>query len=546
MGSVMKLDGLSRPLAMLALGALAACSNGVGSGAPVPPATTPITVPSGSTPLVGIGDSLTAGYQSDGFLGATTATSPVSGYPSPPFPLAHYVPAGQENGWWSLMYQADTGASAASVYNPSTSPLPLIAAPGMGTQLVLNATSLFAPVQSSCSSVNDDGYSNKGWASTRMDPSDLNADLGVPGITMHEAVAMTGPITGPANNTTGGACGYLTVANDPTAGALQSLVSGESSVFYPVMGPYLAHVAVPTELNVALALKPKLTTVWLGANDLLKFSFAGGSPEASIASDSPAQMSADLTKIVKSLTAVGSKVLVADLPSILSAPQFFPEGNRLIADIATFLTPSLGSSTALAVASQINTYVGTQYGVTSGGYLTESGFLTIISTCEASASACLTPQLDPNGTGSGLGGYYLTPAVATKVATLNAAYNTAIDTVATTSGSNVALVPINATFQVLAPSETTPGAAPQLSTLIPGAPTASFTFGGGLVSWDGLHPSNLGYAVIADVFIKAADTGLGLSLPPITATQLNEIAATDPYNPVLPNTALGGPVFPLP
>lgn len=540
----MKNTLLTRSLAVLALSAVTACSGSLGSGTPTTPAVTPITVPSGGTPLVGIGDSLTAGYQSDGFLGVTTATSPVSAYPAPPFPLNHYVPPGQENGWWSLLYQAVTGASAASMYNGPTSPLPLIAAPGMGTQLVLSS-SLFSAVQSSCSTANVDGYSNTAWANTRVSPTDLNADLGVPGITMHEAVTMTGPITGPPS-TTSGNCGYATVANDPTAGALQSLVTGESGVFYPVMGAYLGHVSAPSELNVAVALKPKLATVWLGANDVLKFAFAGGSNAGSIASDSQAQMQTDLTTIVKALTATGSKVLVADLPNILSAPQFFPQGERLIYDIATFLTPSLGQTTAVAVATQINTYIGTQYGVTSGGYLTESGFLTIISTCEASATACLTPQLDPAGTGSGLGGYYLTPAVAAKVAALNSAYNTAIDSVATSSGSNVALVPITKTFATLAPSETTPGAAPQLSALIPGAPTASFTFGGGLVSWDGLHPSNLGYAVIAYTFINAANTELGLSLPQLTTTQLATIAATDPYNPALPNAALGGTVFPLP
>ena len=134
------------------------------------------------------------------------------------------------------MYQAVTGASTASLYNAATSPLPLIAAPGMGTQLVLNTSSLFANVQSGCSTINEEGYSNTAWAATRMSASDKNTDLGVPGITMHEAVAMTGPITGPPSGTS---CGYQSIPGDPTAGGLQSLVSGESGVFYPVMGSYM-------------------------------------------------------------------------------------------------------------------------------------------------------------------------------------------------------------------------------------------------------------------------------------------------------------------
>ena len=203
--------------------------------------------------------------------------------------------------------------------------------------------------------------------------------------------------------------------------------------------------------------------------------------------------------------------------------------------------------TAQALATSINTYIGTQYGVTAGGYLTESGFLAIVNNCLTPGSTtCTTPQLDPTTTGSGLGGVYITPALATQVAQLNAAYNKAIDTVATGSGPNVALVPINQTFAALAPSTTTPGSAPQLSTIIPGAPPASFTFGGSLVTWDGLHPSNLGYAVIADLFINAADTAFGMTLAPISATQLDTITASDPYNGAAVNAALGGALFPLP
>jgi lysophospholipase L1-like esterase len=535
---------IKRPIAALALFALAACSN-AGTGVPVTSSSPkPIVTPASGVAFVGIGDSLTAGYQSDGFLGATTATSPVSSYPAPPFPLANFVPPGQENGWWALMYQSITGASTASLYNPSTSPLPLIAAPGMGTQIVLNLTTLFANVQTSCSEFNDAGFSSTAWATTRMDPSAQTYDLGVPGITMHEALNMTGPLTPPA---TGSTCGYTTLPHDPTSGGLQSLVNGESSVFYPVMAGYAHNVSSLTELNVALALKPKLTTVWLGANDLLKFSFSGGNP---VASDSPTQMATDLTTIVKSLTAAGSKVLVADLPNVLSAPQFFPQGNRLVADLAQMLyvtsKGAISPSTAAALATQISTYIGTQYGVTAGGYLTETGFLDVISNCAANPAQCTTPVLDPSGAGSGLGGVYLTPALATEVQTLNTAYNKAIDTIATGSGSNVALVPITATFASLAPNPAVPGSAPNLNTVFSGAPSAYFEFGGGLVSWDGLHPSNLGYAVIANLFIGTADSAFGMTLPALSSAQLATIAATDPYSSALVDAGLGGPAFPLP
>jgi lysophospholipase L1-like esterase len=530
----MKFNDLSRPLAILTLTALAACGGG-SSGTPRTIAPVPIVTPAGGTPLVGIGDSLTAGYQSSGFLGQANplVTSPLSAYPG------GAVPPGQENGFWADIYVQLTGVPAASMYVPATSPLPLIAGPGLASQLVINATSLFASTHSGCDAFNDAAYSPTAYASTRL-ANTQNLDLGVPGITMHEAVAMTGPLTGPPNAPN---CGYKVIANDPTSGGLQSLVSGESALFYPVMGAYLnTAVSQLTELNVAVALQPKLATVWLGANDVLKFSFSGGNP---VASDSPTQMQADLTQIIKALTAKGTKVLIADLPNVLSSPQFFPQGNRLIADLATLLTPALGGS-ATAAATAISSYVATKYGVTTGGYLTESGFLAIVQGCSASPSTCLTPQLDPSGTGSGLGAYYLTPAFATQVAQLNAGYNGVIDAVASGSGSSVALVPINATFSALAPSLTVPGSAPNLDTIQPGAPSATFQFGGNLVTWDGLHPSNLGYAVIANTFIQTADTAFGMTIPTITNAQLNAIAAADPYNGTNIDAALGEPIFPLP
>ena len=307
----MKLSYLSRPLAILTLAALAACgSNSSGVG---PPTATPqpIVTPAGGTPLVGIGDSLTAGYQSSGFLGQANplVTSPLSAYPG------NAVPPGQENGFWSDLYVQLTGVPAASMYVPATSPLPLIAGPGLADQLVISEVMVgttviptFANTHSACDTFNDEAYSPATYGNTRL-ANTQNLDLGVPGITMHEAVAMTGPLTGPPNAPN---CGYNVLANDPTSGGLQSLVSGESALFYPVMGAYRNSVSQLTELNVAVALQPKLATVWLGANDVLKFSFSGGNP---VASDSPTQMQADLTQIIKALTAKGTKVLLADLPT---------------------------------------------------------------------------------------------------------------------------------------------------------------------------------------------------------------------------------------
>jgi len=497
---------LLRSLSILAIGALTACNGS---------STTTIT-PGGlnfgaATVVVGIGDSLTAGYQSNGFNGDPAATSPLSAYPG------GVVPPGQENGFFALFYEQATGTSAAAMANSGTSVLPLVRAPGLGTQVVLNATSLLAGTHSGCDAFNTAAYSSTAWTTTRLNATGAVTDLGVPGITMHEAVAMHAPLTGPP---TGANCGFVTIPGDPTSGALQSLVNGESLTFYPVLGNFQNALGPNlTELNAALALKPGLVTVWLGANDLLKFTFSAGQ---SPASETPAQMAADLTQIVTSLKASGAKVLVADLPNVLQTPQFFPQP-KISADLQ-----ALGVPAALANAIVTNFLGAPPYNIGAGGYLTESGFLTLITQLQTGQT------LNLNGA-AGIGSYYLPDAFAAQVAALNTAYNQAIDGVAASNG--VPLVPITATFNTINATGVTLG---------PGQ-TATLRFGGGLLSWDGLHPSNLGYAVIANAFIAAADgPPYNLTIPPLTNAQIGAIAAADPYDPFVIKALNPASPFPLP
>jgi len=541
-----------RLLAILAIAALAACGVTTPARAPSPGGPAVAPTPLGGPILVGVGDSLTAGEQSDALLGVPT-TSSASAYPG------GAVYPGQENGWFAIVYDCVSAiggscnhspipiAAPAVPTNPSVKVIPLINAPGIGTQIVLSATTGLADTQSGCSAFNDSAFAQSGWPSTRVNATTGIADLGVPGITMHEAVAMTGPYEGPPVQSSSG-CGYPTIKGDPTSGGLQSLVESENQTWLPVLGEFQkAYGSNTTMLNVAVGMKPKLVTVWLGANDLLKYIFSAGTAPAS---DTPQQMATDLTKIVKSLSATGSKVLVADLPTLLptsgrAVPQFFSQ-TYLAGDLTPLIVLLSGGAIPPANASQyaglIVADLGTKYGITAGGYLTESGFLATLEQALPLIEANPADpdfgaiELDPSGPGSGLGSAYITPAFAAKIQALNAAYNQAIDGVATGSGSNVALVPIDTLFT----QASTNGIA------IPGLGTVTLQFGGGLVSWDGLHPSNLGYAIIANDFIATADMSFGMTIPPLSALQIGEIAANDPYDPFVLKAGNPNSPFPLP
>ncbi|HKU67875.1 MAG TPA: SGNH/GDSL hydrolase family protein [Candidatus Baltobacteraceae bacterium] len=505
---------------MLALFALGACG-GSGSGGTValPPSNTP-NAGLAQQNFVGIGDSLTAGEQSGGLLGDPSTFSAVSALPPAPSSPG-IVPVTQENGWWALFYQQAAGTSASSV-------LPLIKGPGLGSQLVVSAQAPgFAPTHSDCDTFNLAAFSQSNWPATRINPAAAIADLAVPGMTMHEAVSMTAPLTSPP---TGAGCGFVTIAGDPTSGGLQSLVAGESGMFYPILGQFAATLqpGTATQLNAAVSLKPQLTTVWLGANDLLKFIFSHGN---SPATDSPQQFAADLTQIVTTLQKAGSKVVVANLPDILGnggseppVPQFFP-----ISKVGADLTAITGGRISAAAGLQIQGYLQATY-TGASGFLTESGFFGVLSQLQTNPAAL--PNLDPSGPGSGEGALYLDSAFAVQAIALNGAYNQAIGAVASSTGA--ALADIQTAFQQI-------NAAGGVTL---GSVTLTTRFGGGLLSYDGLHPSNTTYALLANVFIGAADVKFAMTIPPLSNAQIGAIAQTDTYNPYVIKAV--NPLWPYP
>jgi lysophospholipase L1-like esterase len=121
----------------------------------------------------------------------------------------------------------------------------------------------------------------------------------------------------------------------------------------------------------------------------------------------------------------------------------------------------------------------------------------------------LTIALNPAGD-------FVLDAVAQNASAQNAAYNTIIANVASTNGA--ALADVATLFNQAA------------TTGIPVNPPkcCNALYGGGLFSLDGLHPSNTGYALIANLMITAANTGYGTSIAPVN---VSAIYATDPYAP---------------
>ncbi len=522
----MKFEQISKAFAFVAAASLAAC--GGGGGATPPPAPAPQTGANVLTTIVGIGDSLTAGFQSDGFLGAPVGSIPnplAAGTPA----AALGVPPGQESGFWSQLYMAAKGANYGTMANQSTSPLPLIAAPGLGNQIVPANPAVVGtpfgqlPTRSNCDTFNAAAYALNQLTTVRENPKGTVLDLAVPGITLHEALTLTQP---PVPT-----CNAQALAGAPL-GMLAPLLS-ESGNFYPVLGGFGPNA---TMLSAATSLHPTLTTVWLGANDLLHYALSGGAFTGSDGlGNNVGQVQQDMVSIISTLQKAGSQVVVANLPDILQTPFFAQVAGPpspaacsvqtfLVCELSQFPAPIGTNAAAIdaAIAALPN-------GPGANGIVTEAGLLTIIG--ELTKGVPINQlTLDPAGPGSGLGQNYLTQTFAASVQQLNDTLNTGIANAA--SQTKVPLVDVHTIFAGLASGNFSNQFFAQAASINPGK-CCTLAFGGGLVSFDGLHPSNTGYAFIASAFVQTINTAFG-----------NPIAGT--VNPASEYNGVGAIPFPDP
>ncbi|HXM07022.1 MAG TPA: hypothetical protein VN936_06145, partial [Candidatus Acidoferrum sp.] len=174
--------------------------------------------------IVGVGDSLTAGYQSDGMLGEQ--------FPNP-LQQSYFVHPTQENGFWADVDEQASGLPIADAiareYDPAESPLPLIAAPGINNQIVpANQPPGFNMFKADQCTYDDNfnayGYLLQQSSRVRMNPTSPKIrDLAVPGISLHEANTLSQPQSTTCKPLTG------------ILGELAAVVDQESSTFWPVL-----------------------------------------------------------------------------------------------------------------------------------------------------------------------------------------------------------------------------------------------------------------------------------------------------------------------
>lgn len=241
-----------------------------------------------------------------------------------------------------------------------------------------------------------------------------------------------------------------------------------------------------TQLQEAIALKPTTLFVWIGSNDALVADDTGmPSSMTPIAS-----FTADFTQLMSTLhSKTPAHLIVANLPDVTAIPYLTPAA-MILAETAA----QTGQSTA---------QLGTALGLTTGDLITAQGLTEVKSAVSDIKNNKKPTPLDDAGV--------LTAAEVLQVQALEGQYDQVIAQQTAAVGGT--LVDMHAFFQKLSAGVTVNGV------------NATTGYLGGLFSLDGTHPTNTGYALVANQFIDTLNADLKTSF---TDVNVGAIATTDP------------------
>ncbi|GAC1424669.1 MAG: SGNH/GDSL hydrolase family protein [Acidobacteriaceae bacterium] len=260
--------------------------------------------------------------------------------------------------------------------------------------------------------------------------------------------------------------------------------SGEDLITQLVLGFPIGNTK--PQVAEAVALKPSTIIVWAGNNDALVADETGmPSSMTSLAS-----FTTDFTQLMATLKGTGANLIVANIPDVTSVP---------------YMTPSAILITEIAAATKLSsTTVASGLGLQPGDLVNAQGLKDAeaqIKQVAQGGSLTTLPDRD-----------VLTVAEITTVQNTIAGYNQVIQLQAGAVGAT--LVDTHAYFATLTTGVSVNGI------------TANNTFLGGLFSLDGIHPTNTGYALLANQFITVLNTRFTASIPIVN---VSAVATADPY-----------------
>jgi lysophospholipase L1-like esterase len=446
------------------------------------------------TKYVSIGNSLTAGYQSNGLYKSAQL------YSYPNLIAQQLTTAGASIGKFEQPYWPDPGT-------PISGTIPI------ASRYVITSWSGSTPnIGSAYEPVTAGAPEN---AATVLRPYD---NLGIPGI--------------------------------PLAGFMDTTGTYQSSPLGPGAILRWANPGSPFPKSVfrqAVALHPDLVTFWLGANDVLGFATSGGtSPSAPTPTSTFNALYAQALDALRSALP-NAKIVVGNIPEVTAIP-FFTTVNPLLAPSIPSIyylryqkhgAPGMSfDSTKLSEANApLITLKGKAYAALLGK--STGQFWRDAAAAKGIPIAALYASIQAAGidTTKPFGFHPQNPwpdaliLDASETASATSAikdFNGVIASVAAAKGA--AVVDFNGFFNNIKAN----------GLLAYGEEYTADYISGDLFSLDGVHPSNRGYGIVANEYIKVINASFGMNVPLVDLNTLPKLAAplsksaSGKINPVLP------------
>jgi GDSL-like Lipase/Acylhydrolase len=295
----------------------------------------------------------------------------------------------------------------------------------------------------------------------RDNPTAQPTNLSVPGITVQQALTLTPSLT--AN------------PGDP--------VQGWANIVLGFPTPFAVPGTAQTQIEQAVGLKPTTVIVWLGNNDVLIPLLFGGTP-----TQVPTFAEAYLN-VLLALSQTNARLVVANIPNITGLPYLTP-----VATLAREIGLPLSEVTS-------------ELGVGPGDYLRPAGVTFAEQILKGAPGPISNYMCSAEPFSTAPIPCVLTASEASTFQETVNAYNLTITLEATLFGATQ--VDIYSLVEGI-----------YQNGYQSGGYCLNASFLGGLFSLDGVHPTNTGYAIIANTFIQQMNNTMGTGIPLVSVANV--------------------------
>lgn len=278
--------------------------------------------------------------------------------------------------------------------------------------------------------------------------------------------------------------------------------TGQQQLNQLVLGfPGLGYGQAYSQATRAVKAQPTTIFLWIGNNDVLVADLTGTPSRMTSVADFTSQYQALMQVLT---TQTSAHLVIGNIPDVTAVPYLQP---------AASILAQYSAGSGLPVAT-----LGALLGITAGDFVTPEGLSEI--------PLILAGKQKGPISDAGV----LTAAEVVTVQAQVKAFNQVIAQQAQAAGAT--LVDINALFAQVAASGLT----------IDGY-TGTTRFLGGVFALDGIHPTNTGYAVVANKFIDSMNVSFGTKIADV---DLSAVAAADPLWPPNLLKTTGGKAVTMP